>query len=192
MLYKLLLILFFNITLFSQSYINDLVSHYENIDSYILEFDYINKRNNKILFKNTGKIFFSNNKYRIVIDDVIFIYDGEKYYNIIKENKEINVSKDYELFNYIIPSNISGIILKNKSKIQIASTSSNTIITYYDDYKYNINIGNNYIINSLEQYIDEENINTVIFKKHSLNQTLNDDLFNFKIDDYNDYYINIL
>ena len=192
MLYKLLLILFFNITLFSQSYIDDLVSHYENIDSYILEFDYINKRNNKILFKNTGEIFFSNNKYRIVIDDVIFIYDGEKYYNIIKENKEINVSKDYELFNYIIPSNISGIILKNKSKIQIESTSSNTIITYYDDYKYNINIGNNYIINSLEQYIDEENINTVIFKKHSLNQTLNDDLFNFKIDDYKDYYINIL
>ena len=48
------------------------------------------------------------------------------------------------------------------------------------------------IINSLEQYINEENVNTIIFKKSSLNQSLSDDLFNFRKDDYKGYYINNL
>ena len=192
MLYKILLIVFLNNLIFTQSYIDNLVSHYKNIDSYIVEFDYITKRNSKILFKNTGEIYFSNNKYRILIDDVIFIFDGEKHYNIIKENKEVNISKDYELSKYIIPSKISETILINKSKIQIESSSNNTIVTYYSDFKYKINIDNNYTINSLEQYINEENVNTIIFKKSSLNQSLSDDLFNFRKDDYKDYYINNL
>ena len=55
-----------------------------------------------------------------------------------------------------------------------------------------INIDNNYTINSLEQYINEENVNTIIFKKSSLNQSLSDDLFNFRKDDYKGYYINNL
>ena len=192
MLHKILLLVFLNNFIFSQSYIDNLVSHYKGIDSYIIEFDYITKRNNKILIKNEGKILFSNNRYRILIDDVVFIYDGEKHYNIIEENKEVNVSKDYELSNYIIPSKISETILINKSKIQIESLGKKTIITYYSDFKYKINIDNNYTINSLEQYINEENVNTIIFKKSSLNQSLSDDLFNFRKDDYKDYYINNL
>ncbi len=192
MLYKIFLIVFLNNLIFSQAYIDNLVNHYNSIDSYIIEFDYITTRNSKILIKNEGKILFSNNKYRILIDDVVFIYDGEKHYNIIKENKEVNISKEYELSNYIIPSKISETILVNKSKMQIESIGKNTIITYYSDFKYKINIDNNYTINSLEQHINEENINTIIFKKSSLNQILSDDLFNFKKEDYNDYYINNL
>ena len=192
MLFKILLLVFLNNFIFSQSYIDNLVSHYKSIDSYIVEFDYLTKRNNKILIKNEGKILFSNNRYRILIDDVVFIYDGEKHYNIIKENKEVNVSKDYELSNYVIPSKISETLLINKSKIQIESLGKNTIITYYSDFKYKINIDNNYSINSLEQYINEENVNTIIFKKSSLNQSLSDDLFNFRKDDYKGYYINNL
>ena len=192
MIYKILLIVILNNFIFSQSYIDNLVSHYKSIDTYIVEFDYITTRNSKILLKNEGKILFSNNKYRILIDDVIFIYDGEKHFNIIEENKEVNVSKDYELSNYIIPSKISEIILINKSKIQIQSIGKNTIITYNSDFKYKINIDNNYTINSLEQHINEENINTIIFKKSTLNQSLSDDLFKFRKDDYKDYYINNL
>ncbi len=192
MIYKILLIVILNNFIFSQSYIDNLVSHYKSIDTYIVEFDYITTRNSKILLKNEGKILFSNNKYRILIDDVIFIYDGEKHFNIIEENKEVNVSKDYELSNYIIPSKISEIILINKSKIQIQSIGKNTIITYNSDFKYKINIDNNYTINSLEQHINEENINTIIFKKSTLNQSLSDDLFKFRKNDYKDYYINNL
>tara|TARA_B100001093_G_scaffold373487_1_gene358467 strand:- start:3433 stop:4011 length:579 start_codon:yes stop_codon:yes gene_type:complete len=192
LIYKILLIVILNNFIFSQSYIDNLVSHYKSIDTYIVEFDYITTRNSKILLKNEGKILFSNNKYRILIDDVIFIYDGEKHFNIIEENKEVNVSKDYELSNYIIPSKISEIILINKSKIQIQSIGKNTIITYNSDFKYKINIDNNYTINSLEQHINEENINTIIFKKSTLNQSLSDDLFKFRKNDYKDYYINNL
>ena len=192
MIYKILLIVILNNFIFSQSYIDNLVSHYKSIDTYIVEFDYITTRNSKILLKNEGKILFSNNKYRILIDDVIFIYDGEKHFNIIEENKEVNVSKDYELSNYIIPSKISEIILINKSKIQIQSIGKNTIISYNSDFKYKINIDNNYTINSLEQHINEENINTIIFKKSTLNQSLSDDLFKFRKNDYKDYYINNL
>ena len=46
MLFKILLLVFLNNFIFSQSYIDNLVSHYKSIESYIIEFDYITKRNN--------------------------------------------------------------------------------------------------------------------------------------------------
>ena len=136
---------------------------------------------------------YSNNKYRITIDDVVFIFDGNKYYNIIKENMEVNVLKSNELSSYLIPSNLSKIIKKNKNKLKI-SLNEKIKISYFDDnnYEYVIEIDNNYSILRIDQIISNSYSNSIFFKKTSFNQDLDINLFVFSKSDYKDYYINEL
>ena len=103
--------------IFSQNFVDSFIKHYEKTDNYFIEFEYVSKNNKEIIFKNKGELIYSNNKYRITIDDVVFIFDGNKHYNIIKENMEVNVLKSNELSNYLIQSNLSKVIEANKNKI---------------------------------------------------------------------------
>ena len=136
---------------------------------------------------------YSNNKYRITIDDVVFIFDGNKHYNIIKENMEVNILKSNELSNYIIPSNLSKVIEKNKNKLKV-SLNEKAIISYVDDndYEYKIEIDKNYNILRIDQELSNTYSNSVFFNKTSFNQYLDIDLFIFNESDYKDYYINEL
>jgi len=136
---------------------------------------------------------YSNNKYRITIDDVVFIFDGNKHYNIIKENMEVNILKSNELSNYIIPSNLSKVIEKNKNKLKV-SLNEKVIISYVDDndYEYKIEIDKNYNILRIDQELSNTYSNSVFFNKTSFNQYLDIDLFIFNESDYKDYYINEL
>ena len=136
---------------------------------------------------------YSNNKYRITIDDVVFIFDGNKYYNIIKENMEVNVLKSNELSSYLIPSNLSKIIKKNKNKLKI-SLNEKIKISYFDDnnYEYVIVIDKNYSILRIDQILSNSYSNSIFFKKTSFNQDLDINLFVFSKSDYKDYYINEL
>ena len=90
-------LIFFYCTIFSQNFVDSFIKHYEKTDNYFIEFEYVSKNNNEIIFKNKGELIYSNNKYRITIDDVVFIFDGNKHYNIVKENMEVNVLKSNEL-----------------------------------------------------------------------------------------------
>lgn len=136
---------------------------------------------------------YSNNKYRITIDDVVFIFDGNKHYNIIKENMEVNVLKSNELSSYLIPSNLSKIIKKNKNKLKI-SLNEKIKISYFDDnnYEYVIEIDKNYSILRIDQILSNSYSNSIFFKKTSFNQDLDINLFVFSKSDYKDYYINEL
>ena len=136
---------------------------------------------------------YSNNKYRITIDDVVFIFDGNKHYNIIKENMEVNVLKSNELSSYLIPSNLSKIIKKNKNKLKI-SLNEKIKISYFDDnnYEYVIEIDKNYSILRIDQILSNSYSNSIFFKKTSFNQDLDINLFVFRKSDYKDYYINEL
>ena len=136
---------------------------------------------------------YSNNKYRITIDDVVFIFDGNKHYNIIKENMEVNVLKSNELSSYLIPSNLSKIIKKNKNKHKI-SLNEKIKISYFDDnnYEYVIEIDKNYSILRIDQILSNSYSNSIFFKKTSFNQDLDINLFVFRKSDYKDYYINEL
>ena len=117
MFYKILIIILFNNIILSQSFVDKFISHYENSYSYKVEFDYLMIVNDKILTRNNGTIMFSKNKYRLIVDEALFIYDGNKYYNIINENKEVNVSKENEFSNYIIPTKLSEILMDKREKI---------------------------------------------------------------------------
>jgi len=185
-------LLFYNI-IFSQNFVDSFIERYEKTNNYVVEFEYISKNNNEILFKNTGVLLYSNNKYRITIDDVVFIFDGKKYYNIIEENKEVNILKNNELSKYLIPTNLSKILKKDRDKLQILNTDI-IKITYRDDldYKYLIEIDKNYNIIRIDQLLTDTYSNSIFFKKTLFNQKLETNLFFFNPLDYKDYYINEL
>ena len=158
-----------------------------------MEFEYVSKNNEEIIFKHKGELIYSNNKYRITIDDVVFIFDGNKHYNIVKENMEVNVLKSNELSNYLIPSNLSKVIERNRNNLKV-SLNERVIISYIDnnDYEYKIEIDKNYNIVRIDQELSNTYSNSIFFNKTSYNQDIDINLFVFNRSDYNDYYINEL
>jgi len=189
----LLNFLFFYCIIFSQNFVDSFIQHYEKTDNYLIEFEYVSKNNREIIFKNKGLLMYSNSKYRITLDDIIFIFDGNKHYNIIKENMEVNVLKSNELSNYVIPSNLSKILEKNKKELKVL-LNEKIIISYVDenDYKYKIEVDKKFNILRIDQELSNTYSNSIFFNKTSFNQNLDINLFVFSESDYEGYYINEL
>ena len=181
------------IIVFSQNILDSLIKHYEKHDNYVLKFEYVSKNKNEIIFKNKGKIMYSNKKFRITLDEIVFIYDGKNYFNIVKENMEVNIMKNNELSSYLIPNNLSKTIKKNRNKIKIKKTE-NFQISYTDDNdnKYLLDIDNNYNILKIKQSLTESYSNIIYFDKILFDQNLDNSLFVFNKSDYDGYYINEL
>ena len=189
------LIIFFLLSniIYSQNFIDEFINHYNEVNDYVLEFEYVSKNNNEILFKNEGILMVQKNKFRILIDQVLFIYDGKKYYNIISENNEVNVLKSNELSNYLIPSNLSKYLSKKRDKIEV-SIGKEITIRYTDDFdnKFIVFVDKEYNIKRIDQKLTDTYMNSIFFNKILFDQNLNENLFKFKKADYKDYYINEL
>ena len=181
------------IVFFSQDILDSFIKHYEKNDNYILKFEYVSVNNSEIIFKNKGKIMYSKKKFRITLDEIVFIYDGKNYFNIVKENLEVNIMKNNELSNYLIPNNLSKTIKKNRNKIKIKK-NENFQISYTDDNdnKYILEIDKNYNILKINQSLTESYANIIYFEKILFNQNLDESLFVFNKSDYDGYYINEL
>ena len=181
------------IIVFSQNILDSLIKHYEKHDNYVIKFEYVSKNKNEIIIKNKGKIMYSNKKFRITLDEIVFIYDGKDYFNIVKENMEVNIMKNNELSSYLIPNNLSKTIKKNRNKIKIKKTE-NFQISYTDDNdnKYLLDIDNNYNILKIKQSLTESYSNIIYFDKILFDQNLDNSLFVFNKSDYDGYYINEL
>ena len=191
-LHLIIFLLLSNI-IYSQNFVDEFIDHYNEVNDYVLEFEYVSKNNNEILFKNEGVLMVKKNKFRILIDQVLFIYDGKKYFNIISENKEVNVLKSNELSNYLIPSNLSKYLSKKRDKIEV-SIAKEITIRYVDDFdnKFIVLVDKEYNIKRIDQKLTDTYMNSIFFNKISFNQNLNENLFKFKKSDYKDYYINEL
>ena len=191
-LHLIILLLLSNIV-YSQNFVDEFIEHYNGVNDYVLEFEYVSKNNNEILFKNEGVLMVQKNKFRILIDQVLFIYDGKKYFNIINENKEVNVLKTNELSNYLIPTNLSKYLSKNRDKIEV-STGKEIRIRYTDEFdnKFIILVDKEFNIKRIDQKLTETYINSIFFSKTLYDQNLNESLFKFNKADYKDYYINEL
>ena len=191
-LHLIIFLLLSNI-IYSQNFVDEFIDHYNEVNDYVLEFEYVSKNNNEILFKNEGVLMVQKNKFRILIDQVLFIYDGKKYFNIISENKEVNVLKSNELSNYLIPSNLSKYLSKKRDKIEV-SIGKEITIRYRDDFDNNfiVLIDKEYNIKRIDQKLTDTYINSIFFNKILFDQNLNENLFKFKKADYKDYYINEL
>ena len=191
-LHLIIFLLLSNI-IYSQNFVDEFIEHYNEVNDYVLEFVYVSKNNNEILFKNEGVLMVQKNKFRILIDQVLFIYDGKKYFNIISENKEVNVLKSNELSNYLIPSNLSKYLSKKRDNIEVSMANEITI-RYIDDFdnKFIVLVDKEYNIKRIDQKLTDTYMNSIFFNKISFNQNLNENLFKFKKSDYKDYYINEL
>ena len=191
-LHLIIFLLLSNI-IYSQNFVDEFIDHYNEVNDYVLEFEYVSKNNNEILFKNEGVLMVQKNKFRILIDQVLFIYDGKKYFNIISENKEVNVLKSNELSNYLIPSNLSKYLSKKRDKIEV-SIAKEITIRYVDDFdnKFLVLVDKEYNIKRIDQKLTDTYMNSIFFNKILFDQNLNENLFKFKKADYKDYYINEL
>ena len=176
-----------------QDFIDRFIYHYSSLDTYSLEFDYITKNQGEIVYSQKGSLFFSKSKYRIVLTDLIFLYDGENHYTIVPENKEINVSNENEIANYILPSKIAFTISKIRDKIKIKKNNLFEI-SYKDESEnnYSIIIKNDYSILRIDQYLSNGYINSIIFNKTVFNKKIDDNLFYFNEKNYKNYYLNKL
>ena len=177
----------------AQDFIERFIYHYSSLDTYSLEFDYVTKNQGEIVYSQKGSLFFSKSKYRIVLTDLTFLYDGENHYTIVPENKEINVSNENEIANYILPSKIAYTISKIKDKIKIKKNNLFEI-SYEDESEnnYSIIIKNDYSILRIDQYLSNGYINSIIFNKTVFNKKIDDNLFYFNEKNYKTYYLNKL
>ena len=177
----------------AQDFIERFIYHYSSLDTYSLEFDYVTKNQGEIVYSQKGSLFFSKSKYRIVLTDLTFLYDGENHYTIVPENKEINVSNENEIANYILPSKIAFTISKIRDKITIKKNNLFEI-SYKDESEnnYSIIIKNDYSILRIDQYLTNGYINSIIFNKTVFNKKIDDNLFYFNEKNYKTYYLNKL
>ena len=177
----------------TQDFIDRFIYHYSNLDTYSLEFDYVTKNQGEIVYSQKGSLFFSKSKYRIVLTDFTFLYDGENHYTIVPENKEINVSNENEIANYILPSKIAFTISKIRDKIKIKKNNLFEI-SYRDESEnnYSIVIKNDYSILRIDQYLTNGYINSIVFNKTVFNKKIDDNLFYFNEKNYKTYYLNKL
>ena len=177
----------------AQDFIDRFIYHYISLDTYSLEFDYVTKNQGEIVYSQKGSLFFSKSKYRIVLTDLTFLYDGENHYTIVPENKEINVSNENEIANYILPSKIAFTISKIKDKIKIKKNNLFEI-SYEDESEnnYSIVIKNDYSILRIDQYLTNGYINSIVFNKTVFNKKIDDNLFYFNEKNYKTYYLNKL
>ena len=177
----------------AQDFIDRFIYHYISLDTYSLEFDYVTKNQGEIVYSQKGSLFFSKSKYRIVLTDLTFLYDGENHYTIVPENKEINVSNENEIANYILPSKIAYTISKIKDKIKIKKNNLFEI-SYEDESEnnYSIVIKNDYSILRIDQYLANGYINSIFFNKTVFNKRIDDTLFYFNEKNYKTYYLNKL
>ena len=177
----------------AQDFIERFIYHYSSLDTYSLEFDYVTKNQGEIVYSQKGSLFFSKSKYRIVLTDLTFLYDGENHYTIVPENKEINVSNENEIANYILPSKIAFTISKIRDKIKIKKNNLFEI-SYKDESEnnYSIIIKNDYSILRIDQYLSNGYINSIIFNKTVFNKKIDDNLFYFNEKNYENYYLNKL
>ena len=191
-LHLIILLLLSNIV-YSQNFVDEFIEHYNGVNDYVLEFEYVSKNNNEILFKNEGVLMVQKNKFRILIDQVLFIYDGKQYYNIINENKEVNVLKTNELSNYLIPTKLSKYLSKNRDKIEV-SIDKEIRIKYTDDFdnKFIVLVDKEFNIKRIDQKLTDTYMNSIFFNKILFDQNLNESLFKFNRADYKDYYFNEL
>ena len=193
MIQNILILIICSNVYIAQDFIDRFIYHYSNLDTYSLEFDYVTKNQGEIVYSQKGSLFFSKSKFRIVLTDLTFLYDGENHYTIIPENKEINITSENEITNYILPSKIAFTISKIRNKIKIKKNNLFKI-SYVDELEnnYSIVIKNDFSILRIDQSMPNGYINSVIFNKTVFNEKIDDNLFYFNKKNYENYYLNKL
>jgi hypothetical protein len=157
------------------------------------KFEISSKFENNIL-PISGEFFINHENYMIDTNEIDQIYDGEKFYTIIHENKEIIISTENTSFFNFSPNQIFNYFLKG-----FDLTNQNITGDFYhitaeskeEEIFYNLFINSNLSIeriDMIEKETDEE-INRFLTLTYDYNLNLPLSLFKFDLKDYKDYLI---
>ena len=147
------------------------------------------------LFPISGEFYIKQENYLIDTSEIDQIYDGEKFYTIIHENKEIIISTENTSFFNFSPNQIFNFFLKgfdleiqniNNESYFITAESHNE-----EEIIYNIFINSNLSIERIEMIEKEtgNQINTFLTLTYDYNLNVPFSLFKFELNDYKNYLI---
>ena len=164
-----------------------------SLENVYYKFEISSKFENNIL-PISGEFFINHENYLIDTNEIDQIYDGEKFYTIIHENKEIIISTENTSFFNFSPNQIFNYFLKG-----FDLTNQNITGDFYhitaeskeEEIFYNLFINSNLSIeriDMIEKETDEE-INRFLTLTYDYNLNLPLSLFKFDLKDYKDYLI---
>ena len=147
------------------------------------------------LFPISGEFYIKQENYLIDTSEIDQIYDGEKFYTIIHENKEIIISTENTSFFNFSPNQIFNFFLKGFD-LEIQNINNESYIITAESYNeeeiiYNIFINSNLSIERIEMIEKEtgNQINTFLTLTYDYNLNVPFSLFKFEINDYKNYLI---
>lgn len=165
-----------------------------SLDNVYYKFEISSKFENNIL-PIRGEFYIKQESYLIDTNEIDQIYDGEKFYTIIHENKEVIISAENTSFFNFSPNQIFKFFLKgfdlkrqniSNDKYFIAAESIEE-----EEIIYNLFIDSNLSIEKIEMIEKEtgEEINKFLTLTYDYNLNVPLSLFKFDINDYEDYLI---
>jgi len=179
--------------------VSDKINHYENV-----KIDFVYQLYNPkagVKEETNGQVTLKGNKYYAEYMGVIDIFDGQKRYIIIPENEEVNVMSP-ENVDEITPARLFDFYKKGyRATKDITQKVMGRVIKYVKLYPIKDN-GIDYVLVGVD--IKTKHIYQVIIvqknktritlkiRKISVNQPLNDKLFQFDRTKYSNYFINEL
>ena len=164
-----------------------------SLDNVYYKFEISSKFENNIL-PIRGEFYIKQESYLIDTNEIDQIYDGEKFYTIIHENKEVIISTENTSFFNFSPNQIFKIFLKGFDlKRQNISNDIYFIAaeSIEEEIIYNLFINSNLSIKKIEMIEKEtgEEINKFLTLTYDYNLNVPLSLFKFDINDYEDYLI---
>ena len=147
------------------------------------------------LFPISGEFYIKQENYLIDTSEIDQIYDGEKFYTIIHENKEIIISTENTSFFNFSPNQIFNFFLKGFD-LEIQNINNESYIITAENHEeeeiiYNIFINSNLSIERIEMIEKEtgNQINTFLTLTYDYNLNVPFSLFKFELNDYKNYLI---
>jgi len=180
--------------------LNDKLSSYKNIKA---EFKYalVNQKAG-VKSETKGKVYIKGNKFHANYMGIDDIFDGQKRYQIIHENEEVNVSKKQNDDDFT-PNKIFTFYKNGYVKeMDINQRLKGRTIQYIKLVPKDSDAPEKYILLGIDTHskniynviIKEKDGSTITFEftKFSTNEILPENLFKFNKNKYKDYYINEL
>ena len=147
------------------------------------------------LFPISGEFYIKQENYLIDTSEIDQIYDGEKFYTIIHENKEIIISTENTSFFNFSPNQIFNFFLKGFD-LEIQNINNGSYIITAESLEeeeiiYNIFINSNLSIERIEMIEKEtgNQIYTFLTLTYDYNLNVPISLFKFELNDYKNYLI---
>ena len=165
-----------------------------SLENVYYKFEISSKFENNIL-PISGEFFINHENYMIDTNEIDQIYDGEKFYTIIHENKEIIISTENTSFFNFSPNQIFNYFLKGfdlkKQNISDEFDLIEAESKEEDKMIYNLFINSNLSIKKIEMIEKEtgEEMNRFLTLTYDYNLNLPLSLFKFDIQSYKDYII---